>query len=220
MVQTRDRDPRRVGVRRYGRDTPEYARVANLSDAVFAIAMTLLVLALEAPDVPAERLAAALAADVPRYVAFVLSFVLVANVWWAHHKFFGLLAWLEPWLVAVNLGVLGLVALVPFPTSLIGAAPTAGAAVVPFVALFVVIHVLFLTLLIRAHALGAWRIPMPRGLYPWLVAGWLGHLALMVLALAVALAWPIGGLVLAAASGTAVGVTMAVLAPPAYAEWG
>ena len=207
-------------MRRYGRDTPEFARVANLSDAVFAIAMTLLVLALEAPDVPAERLAAALAAEVPQYVAFVLSFVLVANVWWAHHKFFGLLAWLEPWIIGLNLGLLGLVALVPFPTSLIGAAPTAGAAVVPFVALFVLVHVVFLVLLVRAHALRAWRIPMPRGLYPWLVAGWLGHLSLMVVALAVALVWPIGGLVLAAASGTAVGIAMGVLAPRAYAEWG
>ncbi len=220
MVSSRDQDPSGVHVRRYGRDTPEFARVANLSDAVFAIAMTLLVLALDAPDVPAERLAAALAAEVPHYVAFVLSFVLVANVWWAHHKFFGLLAWLEPRIIGLNLGLLGLVALVPFPTSLIGAAPRTGAAVVPFVALFVLVHVVFLVLLVRAHGLRAWRIPMPRGLYPWLVAGWLGHLTLMVVALAIALVWPIGGLIVAAASGTAVGVTMAVLAPRAYVEWG
>ena len=96
MISSRDRDPNGALVRRYGRDTPEFARVANLSDAVFAIAMTLLVLALDAPDVPADRLAAALAAEVPRYVAFVLSFVLVANVWWAHHKFFALVAWIDP----------------------------------------------------------------------------------------------------------------------------
>ena len=79
---------------------------------------------------------------------------------------------------------------------------------------------MFLVLLARVHALRAWRIPMPPGLYPWLVAGWLGHLALMIVALAVALVWPVGGLVLAAASGTAVGITMGVLAPRAYAEWG
>ena len=39
------------------------------------------------------------------------------------------------------------------------------------------------------------------------------------MALLVALWWPVGGLVVAALSGTIVGVTMGVLAPPAYAGW-
>ena len=38
-----------TAVDRYGRDSLELARVANLSDAVFAIAMTLLAFKIEAP---------------------------------------------------------------------------------------------------------------------------------------------------------------------------
>ncbi len=36
----------------YDRDSLEFHRVINLSDAVFAIAMTLLVLTIDIPDVP------------------------------------------------------------------------------------------------------------------------------------------------------------------------
>jgi hypothetical protein len=60
---------------------------------------------------------------------------------------------------------------------------------------------------------------MPPRLYPWLVLGWLAHVALMLVALLVAIWWPIGGLIVAALSGTIVGVTMNALAPPAYADW-
>ena len=214
-------DPARAiaGRRRYGRDTPEFARVANLSDAVFAIAMTLLVLTLDAPSVPSDRLAGELLARAPQVIAFVLSFVLVANVWWSHHKFVGLLASFEPVVIGINLGILGVVALVPYPTSLIGTNPDAGAAVLSFIGLFVALHLLFLAMLVRVHATRAWRLPLPPRLYPWLVLGWLAHLSLMLVALLVALWWPVGGLVVAALSGTIVGVTMTLLAPPAYADW-
>jgi uncharacterized membrane protein len=219
MARRADPDRAVPGLRRYGRDTPEFGRVANLSDAVFAIAMTLLVLTLDAPNVPADRLAGELVARAPQMIAFVLSFVLVANVWWAHHKFFGLLGSIEPLVMGINLGILGVVALVPYPTSLIGTNPDAGAAVLPFIGLFFVLHLLFLAMLVRVHATRAWRFPIPPRLYPWLVLGWLAHVALMLLALLVALWWPIAGLVVAALSGTVVGVTMGVVAPAAYAEW-
>ena len=214
-------DPARAvaALRRYGRDTPEFARVANLSDAVFAIAMTLLVLTLDVPNVPSDRLAGELVARAPQLIAFLLGFVLVANVWWAHHKFFGLLASIDPVAIGVNLGILGVVALVPYPTSLIGTNPDAGVAVLSFIGLFLALHLLFLALLVRVHGTRAWRVPMPPRLYPWLVLGWLAHVSLLLLALLVALWWPVGGLAVAALSGTIVGVTMGVLAPAAYADW-
>jgi uncharacterized membrane protein len=124
---------------RYDRGSPEFSRVANLSDAVFAIAMTLLVLTLDRPDSPAGQLARGLLETLPQLVAFALAFALVANIWWAHHKFFSRLGALEPGVVAISLVLLGAVALVPFPTSLIGHAPTERAAVLPFIGVFVVI---------------------------------------------------------------------------------
>ena len=55
---TEPEDPIPTG-RGHGRDTNEFARVANLSDAVFAIAMTLLVLTIDVPEVASEGLTGA-----------------------------------------------------------------------------------------------------------------------------------------------------------------
>jgi uncharacterized membrane protein len=205
--------------RRYGRETLEFARLANLSDAVFAIAMTLLVLTLDVPDPRSVDLTAALVARLPQFVAFALSFLLVANIWWAHHKFTALLAKVEPGMMAINLAILGAVALVPFPTSLIGNTPTDRGAVVPFIALFLALLLLHLALVLRARAVRAFRWPLPVGLWPWIVGGWLAAAAFMLVALGVALLSPLTGLVVAGASGTVVGVGMGALAPKGYEEW-
>jgi uncharacterized membrane protein len=205
-----------TAARRHDRDTPEFARLVNLSDAVFAIAMTLLVLTLEIPDVPAAELAAAMAADLPRFIAVVLGFALVANIWWQHHKLFAQLAWIEPGQVAIGLFVLGAVALVPFPTGLIGAAPTARAAVVPFITVFIVLNLLHLGAMARAQRLDAWTEPMPPGLFTWLVTG-IGLVVLTMVAALIVTWWsPLGGLLVLAVSGLPERV-LARRAPPGYA---
>jgi uncharacterized membrane protein len=205
--------------RRYGRETLEFARLANLSDAVFAIAMTLLVLTLDVPDPRSVDLTAALVGRLPQFIAFVLSFLLVANLWWEHHKFTALLAKVEPGMMAINLAILGAVALVPFPTTLIGNTPNDRGAVIPFIALFLVLLVLHLSLVFRARAVRAFRRPLPLGLWPWIVGGWLAAAAFMAVALVIALFSPLAGLAVAGASGTIVGVGMGVLAPKGYDEW-
>lgn len=77
---------------RFSRTSAEFTRVLNLSDAVFAIALTLLVLNLEVPRVPAGELAGALADQTSSFVAFALAFFLVASTWWQHHRAFAVLA--------------------------------------------------------------------------------------------------------------------------------
>jgi uncharacterized membrane protein len=205
--------------RRYGRDTLEFSRVVNLSDGVFAIAMTLLVLTLDVPDPRSSDLAAALVDRVPQFVAFVLSFLLVANIWWAHHKFFSLLERVEPGIMVLTLASLGAVALVPFPTSLIGNIPGDRAAVIPFIALFTLLIVLQLGLVMRARAVRAYRWHLPPTIYPWVVATWAAAALINVLALSIAFFHPVAGLVIAAASGTVVGVGTGLLAPKGYDEW-
>jgi len=133
---------------RYRSDTREYARVVNLSDGVFAIALTLLVLTLDAPDVPAARLAAALLEEISQVIVFALSFALVANIWWFHHKIVHQLAEFDVVMITLNFVMLGLVALIPFPTSLVGNAPNEAAAVVPFVAVFLGISVICLSMVL------------------------------------------------------------------------
>ena len=205
--------------RRYRWDTPEFARVTNLSDGVFAIALTLLVLTLAVPDVGGTELAGALLAEAHQVTLFALSFLLVANLWWVHHRFFALLGELESGLIAVNVMILGLVALVPFPTSLVGRHPTVSAAVVPFIAVFLAITLLMSLALLRARRVNAWREPLPQGLFGWFLGGWLVYVALLTTALAVAFRWPVAGLVILAISGPVLEIVMGRIAPSAYRHW-
>jgi uncharacterized membrane protein len=195
----------------YRRDTLEFSRVVNLIDAVFAIAMTLLVLNLELPDVDAGELAGALARQLPQLLAFVLSFAVAANVWWEFHKIFGLFGLIEPVIVGITFVLLGCAVLVPYATGLVGIAYTERAAVLPIIILFMLMNVCGVLLLIRAHKVSAWREPMPTGLYAWLLGNFGGGIVIMGLALVVAIWRPTLGLGIVAAA-TIVGRLAARLA--------
>jgi hypothetical protein len=69
-------------------------RILALSDGVFAIAMTLLILEIAIPATRSaeEDLPRALLALWPRYLAYVLSFVVIARFWTTHHLAFRLIA--------------------------------------------------------------------------------------------------------------------------------
>ena len=203
---------------RYGRDTLEFARLVNLSDAVFAIAMTLLVLGLETPVVDADRLGAELVGAAPQLAAFLLGFVLVANIWWQHHKLFGRLAYVDRGLIAIDLAVLAAIALVPFPTGVLGRHPTERAAVVPFVVVFVLLLTLFLALVVQAQRQGAWSRPMPAALFTWVVAGFVVTLAMMGISALLAVWWPVVALAVLAGSNVPE-VFLARRAPPGYRNW-
>jgi uncharacterized membrane protein len=176
----------------------EFARVANLSDAVFAIAMTLLVLTLDVPRPGAGGLAGTLVGQLPQLVAFALAFALVANLWWQHHKLVALFAVVEPGLVGVNLVLLGAVALVPFPTSLVGNEPTERAAVLAFIAVFTVLSLLFLVLVARAQRTGAWRAGVTDQQVHRLLGQWGAGIVVLLLAALVAVWQPVVGLVVIA----------------------
>ena len=219
MAATEPRTATLPSPRRYDRDSFEFGRVANLSDGVFAIAMTLLVLGLDVPAMGEAPLAALLRERIPNLFAFVLGFVLVANMWLAHHKFVSQLSSFEPALMRLNLLFLGAVALVPFPTGLVGAAPHERAAVLPFIFLFIVLNGVFLAMIARAHARQAWRWPLSRTMYRWVRLGWLAALAGMTIALLVALWIPVAGLVVAALHGTVTDRVILRRAPSGYDDW-
>ena len=172
---------RPVDAPRSGRDTMAFHRVVNLSDAVFAIALTLLVLTLDVPIAELHRLGDALWDQLPQFIAFGLSFALVANLWWQHHRLFDLLEAIEPAAIGINLILLAFVALVPYPTSLLGVAPANTTAVIFFLAVFVVLTLLHLALLARAGSHGLVRADLPRERYVGLLAGYaVGALVLLV----------------------------------------
>lgn len=204
--------------RRYDRDSNEFGRVANLSDGVFAIALTLLVLDLVVPGVDADRLGEMWRDLVPSLVAFGLAFGLVANIWWLHHKVFAALGAIEPGMVAINtIGLAGVV-LVPFPTSLVGAHPNEGPAVVPFIALFLVLSCVWLVFVLRANHVGAWARPLSAETFRWLLIDWGASLAALAVALLVALVNPLAALVVLPVT-SAVGMAVTSRIGPDRSGW-
>ncbi len=96
-------------------------RILALSDGVFAIAITLLILEIAVPDTTSDAdLPKALLELWPRYLAYVLSFVVIARFWVAHHLAFRLIARYDIVLVWLNLLLLMFVAFLPFPTAVLG----------------------------------------------------------------------------------------------------
>ena len=100
-------------------------RVAALSDGVFAVAMTLLVLDLGAPaieDVHSDAdLWAALVKIAPSAVAYVMSFLTLGIFWVGQQAQLDLFQRSDRNLTWLNFGFLFLVSLMPFSTKLLAA---------------------------------------------------------------------------------------------------
>jgi uncharacterized membrane protein len=99
----------------------DVGRVLALSDGVFAIAITLLILEIAVPAGTGNAgLGKALLDLWPRYLAYGLSFLVIARFWVIHRQSFRLIARDDTTLVWLNLLLLMLVAFLPFPTAVLG----------------------------------------------------------------------------------------------------
>ncbi len=99
-------------------------RIETLVDGIFAIAMTLLVLALAVPHINAPVTASAiqssLSALVPGFYVLVLSFVLLAIFWNNHHRIYTQIKVVNGTLLWINIIWLLFIVLIPFSASLSG----------------------------------------------------------------------------------------------------
>jgi uncharacterized membrane protein len=104
---------------------PALERFVFFSDAVFAIAITLLALEIKVPVMPADSTEAAweaaLLALTPSFFAFGLSFFVIGSVWTAHHGVFRLVAGFDQRFMAPNMLLLLAIVLVPFSSGLLTA---------------------------------------------------------------------------------------------------
>jgi uncharacterized membrane protein len=97
------------------------ARVLALSDGVFAIIITLLVLEVHVPELTqGHTLNEALAELRPSLTAFVISFILAGMYWVAHRDLFTLIRRTDRGLVWLNILYLLPLCLLPFGAGLIG----------------------------------------------------------------------------------------------------
>ena len=95
-------------------------RMLAFSDAVMAVAITLLVLDLKLPgEVSSAELGNALRAALPNISAYALSFVVIGLLWIGHHQQFSHIRRVDGVLIWLNLFFLLTIGLIPFVTSLL-----------------------------------------------------------------------------------------------------
>lgn len=102
----------------------ELDRIVTFSDGVFAIAITLLVLNIETPEIPANLVAEELPGRLldlwPKFLSYVISFLVILTYWIAHHSIFSAIKGYDRKLIWLNSLFLMCVAFLPFPASLFG----------------------------------------------------------------------------------------------------
>ncbi len=99
-------------------------RLILFSDAVFAIAMTLLVLEIKVPELSSEQveageLAQALQEEWTHLFGYALSFLFIGITWLTHHNIWKFIQRITGGLMWLNILQLMLVAFMPVPTALI-----------------------------------------------------------------------------------------------------
>jgi uncharacterized membrane protein len=110
-------------------------RLEFLSDGIFAIVFTLLVIEIHVPVLEDKLSASALINELlhlgPLFGAYVLSFAVLATFWISHHGFYQLFVQtINRQLMLLNLLYLMFIALIPFSAHLIGSYPSNPAALI------------------------------------------------------------------------------------------
>lgn len=108
--------------------TPQEVRQADpgrliaLTDGVFAIIITILVLDLKVPDLDSgQSLSESLSEMRPTLVAFVISFLIVGMYWSTHRSLFSQVRYVDTRVVWLNLLFLLPTSMIPFVASAVGA---------------------------------------------------------------------------------------------------
>jgi uncharacterized membrane protein len=134
----------------------DYDRTVALSDGVFAIALTLLVLSLTVPRLKAGHtslLSNKLLHQHDEFLAYGISFAVIALLWMRHHLTFRTLRRIDGTVTGLNLAYLALVAFLPFPTRVLAVYGEEPSAVLLYAATGAVLSLL--AGLIRFHVLRA-----------------------------------------------------------------
>ncbi|MCU1420664.1 MAG: hypothetical protein JWN36_315 [Microbacteriaceae bacterium] len=113
-------DARRTIVRR------GFDRIKNLSDGIVAIAVTLLILPLVdvATGIGKTDVGVLLRENSGTFIAFALSFIVIARLWVQHHGLFRELEGYTRSLVWANMLWLAAIIFLPFPTELVSLGPS------------------------------------------------------------------------------------------------
>jgi TMEM175 potassium channel family protein len=164
-------EPATGRTRIYRRETLEFERVAFFSDAIFAIAMTLLVVGLDPPDIADQvsnrELWDALDDMSPQLLMFFISFAVLGSFWLTHHRYVGRLAGVDHRATLVNLVYLAFIAFLPFPSAMLGQYSNNSVGVAVYATCIALIATLSWLLTEVATRHGLFRRPPPPDVIAW-----------------------------------------------------
>ena len=102
----------------------DFERIVFFSDAVFAIAITLLALEIKVPELEPERITSDLPRSIlgllPPILVYAQTFVLIGIYWLAHHRMFRAIVRYDQTLIWLNILFLLCVAFIPVPSATLG----------------------------------------------------------------------------------------------------
>ncbi len=124
-IQSEQRTPAESGL--------EIERLVFFSDAVIAIAITLLAISIGLPTgVTPENLPREIINLMPQFGVYALSFLIIGNTWVIHHRIFRNVRRYDTTLIWINNLFLLCVAFLPVPSRIFGLYPTQPAAIIFF----------------------------------------------------------------------------------------
>lgn len=191
----------------------EFDRVTFFTDAVFAIALTLLVVEVGVPEmVDGSRsdpgaLVEALRERLPLLAAFFLGCLVIGFYWSANHRFMAMIGAVDAGFIVITIFYLMFVALLPFPIGVLGEFPRNP---ISFVALAVnmgAVSTMEAVLFAHAWRRGLLKHEPPQDVYRWMMQMSLMPVVLFALSLPVAFVLPW------------LTVVVWALAPPIQAYW-
>jgi uncharacterized membrane protein len=97
-------------------------RIAFFSDAIFAIAITLLIIEIRVPEIDSENLSdktlfTASTQLIPKFIGFIISFFVIGLYWLAHHRMFKYITRSSQKLLWNNLIFMLPIVMMPFSTA-------------------------------------------------------------------------------------------------------
>ena len=162
MVEARSTDPAAPDRRSPDAKRVDVERLVFFTDAVVAIAMTLMILPLmdAVADAADEGLDAwgYVRENVDPLISFLLSFVIIARFWRSHHRLFARVEWEVPGLFALNIAWLVAIVFLPVATSMTGLMSPSTSVFAVYIGAMLVAALLMaaMIVLLRRHP-EAWR---------------------------------------------------------------
>jgi uncharacterized membrane protein len=143
------------------------SRVTAFSDGLFTIAATLLVVSIDLPNIPdadvSSQLPHVLDDVLPQLLSYFISFAVIVLFWFRHHALFGRVHTHDARFVALNMVFLAFIAVLPFPTELVGKYGEQSISVVVYALNVLVLSGLLTALFVYSERVGLVHPDVERG---------------------------------------------------------